>query len=355
MSLAGSQLPDWQRQLERPEVTARLRVAPEDFEVRELPLIEPEGSGSHLWLEIRKRGANTQWVASQLAAAAGVAVRDVGFAGMKDRHAVTTQWFSIGLQEGRNDRWREWDIPGVAILQAHRHGRKLQRGALRGNRFRLVLRDLQGATGPLEARLESIRGTGVPNYFGPQRFGRQGANIPAAVRWLERGQRISRNQRSIYLSVVRSYLFNRLLSKRVALGSWDRLIDGDLAMLDGSRSVFPCRLPDPELERRCAEFDIHPTGPLPGRAGKRGNAQAAGEAAALEAAVLQPFELLLKALQGAGVDASRRSLRVVPADLEWRWEESGLALGFSLPPGSYATSVLRELVLTDPDTISEDT
>jgi tRNA pseudouridine13 synthase len=355
VSLAGSELPDWQRQLQRPEVKARLRAVPEDFQVWELPLIEPEGRGSHLWLEICKRCANTQWVASQLAAAAGVSARDVGFAGMKDRHAVTTQWFSVGLQEGENDNWREWDIPGVTILQARRHGRKLQRGALRGNRFRLVLRDLQGAMDSLEARLESIRRTGVPNYFGPQRFGRQGANIPRAARWLERGQRISRNQRSIYLSAVRSYMFNQVLAERVSLGIWNRLINGDLAMLDGSRSVFPCRLPDRELERRCAEFDIHPTGPLPGRAGKRGNSETAGEAAALEAAVLNHCDALLRALRGAGVDASRRSLRVVPGDLEWQWGECCLALEFSLPPGAYATSVLRELVLADPDTISEDT
>lgn len=355
MSVSGWELPDWRRQLQLPEVTARLRTVPEDFQVWELPLVEPQRTGTHLWLEVRKRGANTQWVAERLAAAAGAQLRDVGFAGMKDRHAVTTQWFSLGLQQAQNDNWQSWEIPDVSILQAHRHGRKLQRGALRGNRFRLVLRDLEGATAALQGRLECIRQTGVPNYFGPQRFGRSGANIPRAVHWLEGGRRIGRSQRSIHLSVVRSYLFNRLLHERVGSGNWNRLVDGDLALLDGSRSTFPCSLPDPELERRCAEFDIHPTGPLPGREGKRGNSRPAGEAAALEEEVLQRFDSLLHGLQRAGVDASRRSLRVVPAGLDWQWDGACLALEFSLPPGAYATSVLRELVLTDPDTISEDT
>jgi tRNA pseudouridine13 synthase len=352
---SGWELPDWRRQLPRPEVTARLRAVPEDFQVWELPLVEPQGTGSHLWLEVRKRGANTRWVAERLAAAAGAPLRDVGFAGMKDRHAVTTQWFSLGLQQAQNDHWRDWDIPDVSILQAQRHGRKLQRGALRGNRFRLLLRDLEGPTAPLEDRLEAIRRTGVPNYFGPQRFGRAGANIPRAAHWLESGGRIGRSQRSIYLSVVRSYLFNRLLAQRVELGNWNRLLDGDLALLDGSRSTFPCSLPDPDLERRCTGFDIHPTGPLPGREGKRGNSRPAGEAAALEEEVLRRFEPLVQGLQRAGVEAGRRSLRVAPAELDWQWEGACLALEFSLPPGAYATSVLRELVLTDPDTISEDT
>jgi len=328
---------------------------PEDFQVWEIPLVEPAGSGSHLWLEVRKREANTSWVAGQLAAAAGAALRDVGFAGMKDRHAVTTQWFSIGLQEARNDDWRSWSIPGVSILQGRRHDRKLRRGALRGNRFRLRLRDLQGEMGPLEERLESIRSSGVPNYFGPQRFGRGGANLPRAVHWLESRRRISRNQRSLHLSVVRSYLFNQVLATRVTLGSWNRLVDGDLAMLDGSRSTFSCRLPDPELERRCAGFDIHPTGPLPGRGGKRGSSALSGEAAALEQAVLQPMDGLLKGLEAAGVEADRRSLRVLPSGLDRQWEDACLTLEFSLPPGAYATSVLRELVSAEPDTISEDT
>jgi len=347
-------LPDWKRYLDLPETKGRLRVSPEDFQVWELPLVEPQGIGSHLWLEIRKRNANTQWVAGRLAAVAGVPVRDVGFAGMKDRQAVTTQWFSVGLQEATHADWGTWDIPGVDILQAQPHGRKLRRGALRGNRFRIVLRDVHGDLAALERRLACVAATGVPNYFGPQRFGRDGANVGRAVRWLHGGARIKRNQRSIFLSAARSYLFNLVLSERVRQGNWNHLIDGDLAMLDGSRSTFRCSLPEPELERRCAEFDIHPTGPLPGRDSERGNGRIAGEAAAMEDAALAPHGDLVEALRCVGVDADRRSLRVVPADLAWQLEGSTVALEFALPPGAYATSVLRELVLTAPDTISED-
>ena len=248
-----------------------------------------------------------------------------------------------------------WEIPDVALLQARRHGRKLQRGALRGNRFRIVLQGLQHGGEALENRLAALSARGVPNYFGPQRFGRNGANVKRAVQWLESGGRIKRSQRSIYLSAVRSYLFNRLLAERVRLGNWDRLVDGDLAMLDGSRSTFACSLPDAELLRRCAEFDIHPTGPLPGRSGRRRGSSPTGEAASLEEAALGPHREWVEALQRAGMDADRRSLRVVPVHLDWQLDNSRLTLAFDLPPGAYATSVLRELVLTDPDTISEDT
>ena len=348
------EIPDWPRYLGSPEATARLRCTPEDFQVWELPLIEPENAGSHLWLELRKRGANTQWVAGKLAEAAGVPLRDVGFAGMKDRHAVTTQWFSIGLQEANGADWSAWSIPGTTILQARRHSRKLQRGALRGNRFRIILRDLQGKADTLQHRLTAVAATGVPNYFGPQRFGRGGANVERAAHWLERGGRIKRNLRSIYLSAARSYLFNQLLAERVRRGNWNRLVNGDLAMLDGSRSTFSCALPDAHLECRCAEFDIHPTGPLPGRSGKPGRNSAGGEAAALEDCVLGNHAALADGLQRAGVDADRRSLRVLPAGLEWKSDNTGLVLDFALPPGAYATAVLRELVLTEPGTISEN-
>jgi hypothetical protein len=204
MPPSNGKIPGWQWYLGEPESSGQLRTTPEDFQVWELPLVEPQGTGAHLWLEIRKRGANTQWVAGQLAAAAGVPLRDIGFAGMKDRHAVTTQWFSVGLQEAARADWTTWDIPDVALLHAHRHSRKLQRGALRGNRFLIVVRHLRGDVVDLEERLNALAERGAPNYFGPQRFGRDGANVERAVRWLEAGGRIKRSQRSLYLSAARS-------------------------------------------------------------------------------------------------------------------------------------------------------
>ena len=354
MRKVSLEIPDWPRYLGAPGVAAQLRILPEDFQVWELPRVEPQGTGSHLWLEVRKRDANTRWVASQLAAAAGVRLRDVGYAGMKDRRAVTTQWYSIGLQEAANADYPSWEIPGVDILQAHRHGRKLQRGALRGNRFRILLRQLRGATDELPERLAAIARNGFPNYFGPQRFGHGGANIARATHWLEKGGRITRQQRSLYLSAARSFLFNLVLAERVRRGDWSRLLNGDIAMLDGSRSTFGCALPDAELERRCAELDLHPTGPLPGRAGRSGKDVVSAESAGLEDAVLGRHDALCEALCRAGVDADRRSLRVVPTNFEWQAQGADLLLMFELPPGSYATSLLRELVLTAPDTISEE-
>ncbi|MEJ2383909.1 MAG: tRNA pseudouridine(13) synthase TruD [Xanthomonadales bacterium] len=333
---------DWAWVLGRPTATGRLRSTPADFQVTELPLVEPSGEGTHLWLQIEKTGANTDWVAAQLARAAGVPRRDVGFAGLKDRNAVTRQWFSIGLQEAQRDDWRDWSIEGVTVLAAHRHARKLQRGALRGNRFRLVVRELRGDAGDLEARLQSIAARGAPNYFGPQRFGHGGRNVARALHWLEHGGRIRKPLRGIYLSALRSLLFNRVLSARVADGTWDRLLDGDIAQLDGSRALFECTLPDETLDRRCADFDIHPTGPLPGRGGKR----PLRAAAACEDRILAADRPLVEALERAGLEAARRSLRLRAAELDWRLEEDRLELVFELPAGAYATSLLRELVST---------
>jgi tRNA pseudouridine13 synthase len=336
-------LPAWPRALGATLARAKLRARPEDFEVEELPAVSPEGEGSHLWLEVRKRGANTQWVAGQLARCAGAPARDVGYAGMKDRHAVTTQWFSIGLQEAADDDWSGWTIAGCEILQAVRHPRKLRTGTLRGNRFRLIARDLEGSREELCHSLEVLAQRGYPNYFGPQRFGRDGANLRRGADWLQRRGRARRADRSLWLSAVRSFLFNEVLAARVRDCSWDGLLDGEVAMLDGSRSTFRCRLPDADLERRCVAFDLHPTGPLAGRGGTHPD----GVAAALEAEALEPFGDLVDGLVGVGAEAGRRSLRVHPAGLEWRFNGSTLLLEFTLPPGAYATSLLREVLTAD--------
>ena len=338
-------LPEWAYLLGCPGVRGTIRSRPEDFRVTELPLVEPEGQGGHLWLEVENRDANTDWVARQLAECAAAPLRDIGYAGLKDRHALTRQWFSIGMQEARNPEWRHWDIPGIRILRADRHGRKLKRGALRGNRFELAVRDLEGDFDSLPGRLEALRARGVPNYFGPQRFGFGGANVPRGLHWLRNGGRLPRAKRSLYLSAVRSFLFNEVLALRIVEELWDQIVDGDIAMLAGSRSVFACEMPDPVLEARCAAFDIHPSGPLPGRGGLRPDRRAA----LLERQALQDHQEALTALDNAGLEADRRSLRLVPAGLEWTLDETAsgadLRLRFELPPGAYATAVLRELVV----------
>jgi len=344
-------LPHWSRVDGVPECRGQIRTELEDFRVEELPLITPTHQGNHLWMEIEKRGANTDWIARQLASLAGVSGRDIGYAGMKDRHGVTRQWFSVSLQEAGDSAWENWNLPDATILKAHFHSRKLKRGALRGNRFQLVVRNLEGDASHLRERLQRVSQHGVPNYFGPQRFGHGGLNIARGAHWLEHGGRLPRNKKSIYISAVRSYLFNEVLSRRVEDLCWNQLMDGDIASLDGSHSTFPCEMPDAELVRRCAEFDIHPSGPLPGGNGPR----AQRNAARMEQAVIEANQAMVKGLERAGVKTARRSLRLLPKNMQWDLSGIALALTFELPPGGYATSVLRELVTTDPVSISEAT
>jgi tRNA pseudouridine13 synthase len=334
------QVPEWPYALGCPVASAMLRVKPEDFEVEELPAIEPSGEGSHLWLWIEKTQANTDWVATQLAKARGCSPRDVGFAGMKDRHAVTRQWYSMPCVPGSVDKFTDPGIEGVRILKTSLHEKKLRRGVLQGNRFRILLRDLDGDTSSLEDRLNFIAARGVPNYFGQQRFGFGGSNVQRAVQWLEQGGRLPRAKRSIYLSALRSFLFNHVLAKRLENDCWDSLMDGDLAMLDGTHSIFLCDEIDPTLQQRCENFDIHPTGPLPGKAGMG----PAGAAAELETKALLPFAPLIEKLNRFGVDSERRSLRLRVRNFQWEFQPDGLQLDFSLPAGAYATVVIRELV-----------
>ncbi len=333
----------WPRLCGLPLASAVLRASPEDFEVEEISRITPEGEGAHWWLWVEKRGANTGWAADRLARAAGCRAADVGYAGMKDRHAVTRQWFSLPASGRETLEWSGWDIEGVRVLEAVRHPRKLQRGALAGNRFRLVLRSLEGDADEVEARLRRIAERGLPNYFGGQRFGRGGSNVRTGVQMLLDGRRLDRRMRGLCLSAVRSVLFNRVLAGRVEADNWDRLLPGDIAMLDGTHSVFACPEVGADLEARCAGFDLHPTGPLPGDGGM----QPDGEAAALERAALDSCGALVESLARARVNAARRSLRVRPAGLEWSRDDGCLELGFELPAGAYATALVRELVSFD--------
>ncbi len=333
-------LPDWPYALGKPVVSGQLRFQPADFDVEEIPAFEPAGEGSHLWLWVEKTGANTDWVAEQLAKAAGCSPRDVGYAGMKDRHAVTRQWFSLPWKVGAAAEFADPAVEGVRILQVTLHEKKLRRGILRGNRFRILLRQLQGDLSSLGPRLERLAEQGVPNYFGPQRFGFGGANVERAVQWLQQGGRLPRARRSIYLSALRSFLFNQVLAARVKDGSWNRLLEGELAMLDGTHSIFLSNPADEVLQQRCKDFDLHPTGPLPGRGGMATQ----NAAAELEQAVLAGYQDSIASLASFGVDAERRSLRLCVNELSWDIQPDTLQLEFSLPAGAYATVVMREII-----------
>lgn len=334
--------PDWPYFLGVPQAVGNIRSTPEDFFVEEIPRIHPEGEGSHLWLWVEKRSANTDWVAKEIARVAACAPRDVGYAGLKDRHAVTRQWFSAPVVQGTQEALDNADIEGVKVLESRLHTRKLKRGTLEGNRFQLKIRQFAGDTRQTDQRLQQIRASGVPNYFGPQRFGHGGQNVERGFQLLQKRVRLARNKRSIYLSAIRSFLFNQVLAERVRRSDWNKIIDGDLAMLDGTQSIFPCENPDSDIEDRAERLDIHPTGPMPGEKGT----QPTGSAANLEQVVLQSWPQLVEVLGAQRVQASRRALRLYPAALEWGYEGADLVLAFSLPPGTYATTVLREILVT---------
>jgi tRNA pseudouridine13 synthase len=336
----GFTLPDWQCHGEIPTATGLLRCEPQDFKVVEIPGFSLTGDGEHDYLYIEKINANTPWVARGLARSAGVPVRDVGFAGMKDRHAVTRQWFSVRRPGGVKADWERLDLEGVSVLEVRRHNRKLRRGSHRANHFQLRIRALadSGSVVGLGERLRRIAAMGVPNYFGEQRFGREGRNIDLARRCFA-GERMPRGQRSIALSAARSLLFNNVLSARVVAADWNRLRDGDVANLNGSGSIFPVPTVDAELQRRCDEFDIHPTGVLWGK----GAPTTTGCARDTEQRIADLLPDLANGLE-RNTDEGRRALRLEVQDLEWDLLDDSLILSFSLTRGGFATAVLRELV-----------
>jgi len=316
-----------------------MRVSAEDFQVEEVLGYDADGAGEHALLWVEKRGANTDWVARELAKFAGVAQVAVGYAGMKDRHAVTRQAFSVQLAGKSDPDWSAFPHAEVKVLAATRHSRKLKRGALRGNRFVLVLRDVTGDRPAAELVLAQIAGRGVPNYFGEQRFGREGGNVTQA-RAMFGGRRVERDKRSMLLSAARSQIFNNVLAARVERGVWDTPMPGEIWSLAGSRSWFGPEPFSEALGERLARADIHPSGPLWGQ----GEPPTTDDAGTLEREIAAQDGDLVAGLAAARMEQERRPLRLLPKDLRWRWlDDTSLELVFELPAGTYATVVMREL------------
>jgi tRNA pseudouridine13 synthase len=337
-------LPEWVRAHGAPLFSASIRDEPSDFQVVENLGFEFSDSGEHDYLWVEKSAANTDWVARQLARHAGVRPADAGYAGMKDRHAITRQWFSVPRRESPD--WESFAADGVTILDVQRHHRKLRRGAHADNAFRIALRSPQVAAMKPSAdeRLRRLAGRGVPNYFGPQRFGRNGANLGLARR-LFAGARLRRDKRSIAISAARSLLFNEILSLRVADGSWERILPGELVNLDGSGSVFRAEMVDDTLERRAAELDIHPTATLCGLRSEGSRSEMSrGVIETLERHATKAHDDLRTGLERLAVKAGHRPLRLRIADLSWEFGDDALWLEFRLPAGAFATAVLREIV-----------
>ena len=322
-----------------------LRSFPEDFQVDEDLGVEASGAGEHVLLKIRKRNLNTAEVATHIAGLAGVRARDVSYAGLKDRVAVTTQTFSVHLPGKDDPDWRQLEGDNLQVLEAQRHHRKLRRGTLRGNTFTLRIREFSADEGQLNDRLGQIVEQGVPNYFGPQRFGREGNNLQRAQALFagETGK-VRRDKRSIWLSAARSWLFNEVLAARVADGTWQQLLEGDVMQLAGGRGQFMAELDDTALASRLKAQDVHVTGPLCGRSGRALQPQAV--VAALEHQVLEAHGAWLEGLERFGLEADRRALGLAVTDLQWQIDDAVLELRFGLVSGSYATAVLRELLRT---------
>ena len=323
---------------------AAFKRDPVDFQVDEYLGFEPDGAGEHLWLQIKKTGCNTQDVVDALAEQFATPVMDIGHSGLKDKHAITTQWISVPypIVNGLPSNTDFFDqLDGVEVLQVTRSGKKLRRGVHRENFFRIRLHDVESDHDNTNAKLKEISETGFPNYFGAQRFGIDGRNVEHARSMFTRKRKLTRFKRSMYLSAARSWMFNQVLSARRNNGSWLTVMAGDVCMLDGTNSVFKCEVPDTEIQKRHNEHDLHITGPLYGR----GQAMTEGEPARLETECHAAEELLCNGLENAGLKAERRALRAVARDLKWSWHNTNtLELSFSLQRGVYATSLLGEIV-----------
>lgn len=323
----------------RPPLRGVLRTSPEDFFVDEDLGFAADGAGEHVFVRAEKRGANTDFVAKELARFASVRPEAVSYAGLKDRHAVTRQTFSIHLPGKADPDWSTFEHAEFRVLEAVRHSRKLQRGALKGNRFRIVLRDVQGDCGAAERTVEAIRTQGVPNYFGEQRFGRESANVERAKAMFA-GNRVQRHERSLLLSAARSQLFNAVLAERVRQGNWNRPLDGEVWMLDGTHSIFGPEPLTPELLTRHANGDIAPTGPMWGA----GDLRTHDAVAELENSVAGRSPDLAAGLAANGLRQERRSLVLRPRELELCWlPDAGAEVRFYLNAGSYATVCIREI------------
>lgn len=321
-----------------PQATANLRTQADDFIVDEELSFTPTGHGEHLLLLVEKIGQNTQYVAKQIAAAAGLKARLVSYAGLKDRHAVTRQWFCLPVPIKQELHYQDWNIEGVRILQTMRHQRRLKLGSIKQNHFQLKLRKISDKA-EVESKLQQIV-QGVPNYYGEQRFGHFGGNLQLAAR-LFAGESIpDRQLRGLALSASRSMLFNQQVSARVQQQLFLTLLPGAVVQLDGSGSVFCVPELTEEISRRLQEQDVHPTAILPGI----GKVLESGAALDWQLQQLAPYQHWVQALCDLNVNTERRSCRLVPKALSYQWQDDTLMLQFALPTGCFATSVLRELV-----------
>ena len=330
---------DWPKALGIDRASGALKSRNEDFLVMERLPETPSGEGEHLWLDIEKNGQNTAWVARQLSKWAGVKPRDVSYAGLKDRLAITRQTYSVHLPGKAAPSPHLIHIEGVKVVDYARHSRKLKTGQLIGNQFKIRIRNCDANIDQLKSDWDKLCLTGVPNYFGPQRFGHNGQNVLTGIDWLLGRAKPQRHHQSIYLSAVRSYLFNQILAVRVKDGRWDQLIDNDFAQFTEGKAGF--FMVEPELEdiERCRRGKISPSASLIGL-----SKDEYPELDKRERALVSEFADVIEALESRNVMRHFRKLRVIPENPSFDVIENDPVFGFFLPAGSFATSVLAELI-----------
>jgi len=324
------------------EASARYKCTPQDFKVAEILGFAPENKGPHLWLLISKTEKNTNDVVSDLSRVYKVSERDIGFSGLKDKNAVTEQWFSLPIDgEVIPETTALPPIDGVTYLQVTRNRKKLRRGVHAENSFSIRLSDVSADRDRINQKLDTIVKAGFPNYFDVQRFGTGGRNLERAHQMFSSRKRLSKSKRSIYLSSARSYLFNLVLADRIRAGNWNTVLPGEACMLDGSNSFFKTDDNAEDLQSRFDQLDIHTSGPMYGR----GDSMVSDEVLSLETECLQSQDVFTQGLEAAGLSTDRRPLRAVAKDLSWQWpDNTSLVLRFTLSSGVYATAMLRELL-----------
>ena len=321
-----------------PKQTALLKAECADFVVKEQLGYDMSGDGEFVAVKVRKTDCNTLFVGEQLAKFAGISARNMSYAGLKDRKAVTEQWFSLQMPGQPTPDFSQFSLEGVEILEVTRHQRKIRIGSLQGNHFEILLRNTE-ETDELKVRLDFLAKNGFPNYFTEQRFGRDGNNLTQALRWANGEINVKdRNKRSFYLSAARSEIFNLIVSKRMELDLAQQILVGDVLQLNGSHSWFVVNESEDlaQLQQRLAQQDVLLTAPLIGEEEK--------SAVDFEHEIFAQHQALFALMRQERMKAARRPILMQPQQFQWQFEPNGLRLQFDLPAGSYATALIRELV-----------
>ena len=321
-----------------PKQTALLKAECADFVVKEQLGYDMSGDGEFVAVKVRKTDCNTLFVGEQLAKFAGISARNMSYAGLKDRKAVTEQWFSLQMPGQQTPDFSQFSLEGVEILDVTRHQRKIRIGSLQGNHFEILLRNAE-ETDELKVRLDFLAKNGFPNYFTEQRFGRDGNNLTQALRWANGEIKVKdRHKRSFYLSAARSEIFNLIVSKRMELNLAQQILVGDVLQLRGSHSWFVVDESEDlaQLQRRLAQQDVLLTAPLIGEEEK--------SAVDFEHEIFAQHQALFALMRQERMKAARRPILMHPQYFQWQFEPNGLRLQFALPAGSYATALIRELV-----------